>query len=73
MIVPTVEITNTELEQKTKELENINDKLSRALIDAEQRINKAIEKLYCWGEAINPDFQKEMLSILKEEELGNEE
>ena len=39
----------------------------------QQRINKAIEKLYCWGEALNPDFQKEMLSILKEEELENAE
>ncbi len=37
-----------------------------------QKNSKAIEKLYCWGEALNPDFQKEMLFILKEEELGNE-
>ena len=34
-----------------------------------QKNSKAIEKLYCWGEALNPDFQKEMLFILKEEEL----
>ena len=38
-----------------------------------QKNSKAIEKLYCWGEALNSDFQKEMLSILKEEELENEE
>lgn len=31
-----------------------------------QRINKAIDKLYSWGEALDPDFQKEMLDILKE-------
>ena len=29
-------------------------------------IEKAIDKLYCWGEALYPDFQKEMLDILKE-------
>ena len=31
-------------------------------------IDKAIDKLYCWGEALRPDFQKEMLDILKEVE-----
>ena len=30
----------------------------------QQRIDKAIEKIYCWGEVLDPDFQKEMLSIL---------
>ena len=29
-------------------------------------IDKAIEKLYCWGEVLDPTFQKEMLDILKE-------
>ena len=29
-------------------------------------IDKAIEKLYCWGEVLDPAFQKEMLDILKE-------
>lgn len=29
-------------------------------------INKAIDKLYCWGEALDPEFQKIMLDILKE-------
>ena len=28
-------------------------------------IDKAIDKLYCWGEVLYPDFQKEMLDILK--------
>lgn len=31
-------------------------------------IDKAIEKLYCCGEALQPDFQKQMLDILKEVE-----
>lgn len=29
-------------------------------------IDKAIEKLYCWVEVLDPIFQKEMLEILKE-------
>lgn len=29
-------------------------------------IDKTIDKLYCWGEALDPIFQKEMLDILKE-------
>ena len=28
-------------------------------------IDKAIDKLYCWGEALDPNFQKIMLDILK--------
>ena len=30
----------------------------------ENNRDKAIEKLYCWGEVLHPDFQKEMLRIL---------
>ena len=29
-------------------------------------INEAIDKLYCWGETLNPVFQQEMLGILKD-------
>ena len=32
----------------------------------ERIINEAIDKLYCWGEALNPVFQQEMLGILKD-------
>lgn len=28
--------------------------------------DKAIDKLYCWGEALDPTFQKDLLDILKE-------
>ena len=28
------------------------------------RVEKAIDKLYCWGEVLDADFQKEMLDIL---------
>lgn len=32
--------------------------------ELQNRINKAIDKLYCWGEVLDADFQKEMLVIL---------
>ena len=38
-------------------------------LKAQQRIKKAIEKLYAWGEVLDPDFQSEMLLILKDEEV----
>lgn len=31
-----------------------------------ETIDKAIDKLYCYGEILNADFQKDMLDILKE-------
>lgn len=31
-----------------------------------QTINKAIDKLYTWGELLDSEFQKEMLDILEE-------
>ena len=31
-------------------------------------IDNAIDKLYCWGEALDPAFQKDLLDILKEVE-----
>ena len=31
-------------------------------------IDEVIDKLYCWGEALNPVFQKIMLDILKKVE-----
>lgn len=30
-------------------------------------IDKAIDKLYCWGEALDATFQKDLLDILKGE------
>lgn len=33
------------------------------------KIEKAIETLYCWGEVLDADFQNKMLNILK----GNDE
>lgn len=45
------------------------EKMIQELYDnyLEQRImiNKAIEKLHCWGEVLDPEFQQEMLKILE--------
>ena len=30
-------------------------------------ISKATDKIYCWGEVLDADFQKEMLKILRGE------
>ncbi|MBP3920817.1 MAG: AbrB/MazE/SpoVT family DNA-binding domain-containing protein [Bacilli bacterium] len=35
-------------------------------VDYKARVKEAIEKLYIWGEVLDPEFQKEMLDILKE-------
>lgn len=48
----------------------INDdkkELLDVIVELKDRTDKAIEKLYCWGEVLDPDFQKEMLYILKGE------
>lgn len=41
-----------------------NDELYQENKDLQQRIDKAKDKLYCWGEVLDPNFQKEMLEIL---------
>lgn len=45
--------------QKYKEILEENQKYK-------ELIDKAIDKLYCYGEILNADFQKDMLDILKE-------
>lgn len=34
-------------------------------IDYKAKVGAAIDKLICWGEVLDPDFQKEMLEILE--------
>ena len=47
------------LEDKIKTIDNLCKKQKEVT-------DKAIDKLYTWGEALDPTFQKEMLDILKE-------
>jgi len=39
--------------------------LSIETVEKLASIEKAIEKLYCWGEVLPAEFQQEMLKILK--------
>lgn len=41
------------------------DEIYKRYDKMKSRNEKAVEKLYCWGEALDPIFQKEMLNILK--------
>lgn len=40
----------------------------KAWLNAIDRNRRAIDKLYCWGEVLNPVFQKEMLNTLEGKE-----
>lgn len=53
-----VALFNTEEEAKM-----ICEQLNSAYYNNE-KIKVAIDKLYCWGEVLDADFQKEMLEIL---------
>ena len=46
------------------------DKLEQQCKKQKEAIDKAIEKLYCWGETLDPAFQKDLLDILKGEQNG---
>lgn len=41
------------------------DKLQSKLQDKEKIIEDAKDKLYCWGEVLDAEFQHELLSILE--------
>lgn len=68
------EIKRMALSEKKVDYNNFyKDELVSMLICANQEYNKlnktidkVIDKLYTWGETLNPEFQKEMLDILKE-------
>ena len=53
-------------EEKIHDLELLIGTLQQENQKYKEVIDKAIDKLYCWGEALRSDFQKEMLDILKE-------
>lgn len=72
-----IEITKeqliTELQKANEELENINEKMSLALESAEQKLDKAIDKItteqlytqYSWGKTYYSQLLKDLLEILK--------
>lgn len=60
------EVTNSKKLSSTYCITNKHWQLLLSYIkQLENNRDKAIEKLYCWGEVLQPDFQKEMLNILK--------
>lgn len=63
------EIANMIIENNTK---NDDIRLVNSLLNTIRKqkevIDKAKDKLYCWGEVLDADFQKQMLDILKEVE-----
>lgn len=54
-----------EIDKEIERLQDMDKILRNENINLKLRINKAIDKLYCWGEVLNPNFQQEMLNILK--------
>lgn len=47
-----------------------NEHLEQQCKKQKEVIDKTIEKLYCWGETLDPAFQKDLLDILKGEQNG---
>ena len=56
----------SELEKASILLLRTEIRLQSQLKKQKEVIDKAIEKLYCWGETLDPAFQKDLLDILKE-------
>lgn len=61
-------LSREELEKLTITALNKEHKQTYRVKELEDRINKAINKLYEWGEILHPEFQQEMLKILKGED-----
>ena len=54
------------ISSKAINMSNTIDELQQQVKKQKEVIDKAIEKLYCWGETLDPAFQKDLLDILKE-------
>lgn len=64
----TCEKDNERLKYELSYYKGYSKRLKEKNTKYKEVIDKAIDKLYCYGEVLNPDFQKEMLDILKEVE-----
>lgn len=72
MVIQKFADTIIQLQQENKHLKDLQKNMDKQYDELEQEnlkykevIEKAIDKLYCWGEALDPEFQKIMLDILK--------
>ena len=61
-VTKSIEVTIDRLKSNLNECVNI---MQDRIDELQERINKAIDKLYLYGETLNPKFQQEMLAILK--------
>lgn len=72
MIIQEFADTIIQLQQENKHLKDLQKNMDKQYDELEQEnlkykevIDKAKNKLYEWGEALDPEFQKIMLDILK--------
>ena len=72
-LVKTIKELQEEIEELKEnyipKLQASKDRLDKDSYELQHRIYEAIDKLYCWGEVLNAEFQNEMLDILQ----GNKE
>lgn len=61
-LLATLEDEHYVCEDATDVFINLQNKVKKQ----KEVLDKLVDKLYCWGETLNPTFQKEMLDILKE-------
>ena len=55
-----------ELPEKTRKIFYAIMKIADERDELKNIINEAIDKLYCWGEILDAEFQQSMLAILNE-------
>ena len=60
-----LEKENKILRENAEHNDKVVDKVNWEINILKHNRDKAIDKLYCWGEVLNSEFQKEMLNILK--------
>ena len=66
--VRTIIIDGVEIQTSLSAIEIADLPIKNA--DLQQRIDKAIDTLYCWGEVLDPEFQDKMLNILLKGDSG---
>lgn len=64
-------LSNNNLQEENKKLKDKYERCKKQKIKVENacsnykyKLDKAIDKLYCWGEVLDAQFQQEMLNIL---------
>lgn len=60
-----------DLDQYAKWIIEYIDNLEYWLDKQDKKTEQIIEKLYCWGETLNADFQKEILEILEDRKTND--